>query len=275
MGAWGTAIFSDDYACDIRDSYVEQIAKGKTSEEATAIVKNTLFPADLNDDELPVFWMSLAVTQWKKGRLLQEVKDSAIAVIESGRDLLRWESASKKDIEKRRNELEKAKQLLLSPMPPAKKIPIPSWMKDDPWKLGDLISYKIIGKGIEYSEYIGKYIVLRVAETGTLQEGGAKRNFYAVYCWCGNGIPEDLTDIKAKRYIKLREGNKYYFNRQYISLEKRDIKEHEMKVLESDSNFNLDDDEGLKDGKCYGGLSGSTVFDIDISQALHNAGQKG
>ena len=74
MGAWGTAIFSDDYACDVRDDYVKEIIRGKTSEEATEAVKKTHLSTDPEDDDAPVFWIALAITQWKKGRLLSEVK---------------------------------------------------------------------------------------------------------------------------------------------------------------------------------------------------------
>lgn len=35
LGAWGTAIFLDDIACDIRDDYKELIGDGLSSEEAT------------------------------------------------------------------------------------------------------------------------------------------------------------------------------------------------------------------------------------------------
>jgi hypothetical protein len=35
MGAWGTALFSDDTACDVRDSYVDLVGDGLTGSEAT------------------------------------------------------------------------------------------------------------------------------------------------------------------------------------------------------------------------------------------------
>ena len=268
MGAWGTAIFSDDFACDVRDDYVKEIIRGKTSEEATEIIKKKHFPTKPDDEEITVFWISLAVIQWKKGRLLPDVKKEAILAIESGADLIRWKSESKKILGKRKDALEKAKQMLLSPMPPAKKIPMPSWMKDDPWQLGDLISYKIVSGDIDYPEYIGKYVILKVVEVRPIQLGGPKNNFYAVYSWCGDKIPDELTAIKNKGYLKFSESEGgRYVTRKKFSASMRDIKEHDMKLLENDVGFNVENDEFLKNGIWDGRFH--PTLDYLLSRQLH------
>lgn len=273
MGAWGTAIFSDDFACDVRDDYVKELIKGKTSEEATEIIKREHFPTKPDDEELPVFWISLAVTQWKKGRLLPEVKNEAVLAIESGADLIRWESEPQKTQEKRKDVLEKAKQLLLSPMPPAKKIPMPAWMKDDPWQLGDLISYKITREDIAYPEYVGKYVILRVAKVWIFQKGGPKRNLYAVYNWCGEKILR-MSEIKNMQYLKLKEGispkgEAWYATCEYVSIDKRDIKEHDMRLLENDAGFSMENDKFFINGMPSWSLSNPYPFDYQLSQLLH------
>ena len=270
MGAWGPAIFSDDFACDVRDAYVKEIILGKTSEEATALIKAKLLPpADVGMDEIPVFWIALAITQWKKGRLLPEVRDEALTCIDSGVDLLRWASEPEKVIRKRKDALEKAKQTLLSPMPPAKKIPMPSWMKDDPWQLGDLISYKITREDLEYTKYIGKYVVLRIAEARPLQSGGPKSNLYAVYQWYGDSIPTDLSTIKERGYIEFRKSGDAYISMQCVFIDKRDIKERDMRVLESEDGFNPEDDEFLRNGGWDGAYGGPLPFDYHITKWLH------
>jgi hypothetical protein len=68
MGAWGTALFSDDTARDVRDSYVDHVGDGLIGPEATKALLHE-WSASLNDpDESPVFWLALAVTQWRCGR---------------------------------------------------------------------------------------------------------------------------------------------------------------------------------------------------------------
>ena len=63
MGAWGTALFSDDTACDVRDSYIDLVGDGLSGPEATKGLLRE-WSASLNDpDESPVFWLALAATQ--------------------------------------------------------------------------------------------------------------------------------------------------------------------------------------------------------------------
>jgi hypothetical protein len=87
MGAWGTALFSDDTACDVRDSCIDLVGDGLTGPEATKALLRE-WSASLNDpDESPVFWLALAATQWRCGRLEDHVLQQALNVIDSGSDL--------------------------------------------------------------------------------------------------------------------------------------------------------------------------------------------
>lgn len=273
MGAWGTAVFSDDFACDVRDDYIKQLIKGKSSEEATEIIKERMMP-ESEDNDYPVFWIALALAQWKKGRMLPQVRDMAIALIESGADLVRWESEAPKLYGKRKAELEKAKQTLLSPMPPAKKIPMPEWMKSDPWQKGDILSYKITREDIIDQEFCGKYILLRVVDMAYYQINENYLAYYAVYAWYGDEIPNpDITD--GLSFLKLREvkvgAPEYHYNvSRHILIDKRDIKEHTIKVLMSDPTFNPNDNEFLRNGSKDGALAGPYRFDYDIAGLLHN-----
>ena len=45
-----------------------------------------------DEDEACVFWLALAATQSKLGRLIDLVRDRAIEIIDSGADLRRWEN---------------------------------------------------------------------------------------------------------------------------------------------------------------------------------------
>jgi hypothetical protein len=60
MGALGTALFSDDTACDLRDSNVGPVGDGLARPEATKAFMRE-WSASLNDpDESPVIWLALA-----------------------------------------------------------------------------------------------------------------------------------------------------------------------------------------------------------------------
>ena len=142
MGAWGMAIFSDDTAADIRDTFTEFIADGLPPDEATnrLIAESADILAD--EDDSNVFWLALSGTQWKLGRLIDSVRDRAIAVIDSGNDLRRWKDNSKSQINQRKKYLAKLRAQLLSPQPNPKKIkPFPKSTTD--FKAGDVVVFRL------------------------------------------------------------------------------------------------------------------------------------
>jgi hypothetical protein len=70
MGAWGVAVFSDDLAADIRGDFRELIGDGLTPSEATNRLVEQ-YASSLDDsDEMPVFWIALALAQWKLERVM-------------------------------------------------------------------------------------------------------------------------------------------------------------------------------------------------------------
>jgi hypothetical protein len=117
MGAWGPAIFSDDTAADTRDIFSDLVAEGLTATGATdrLIAESEEILAD--DDEGRVFWLALAATQWKLGRLVDSVRDRAIEIIDSGADLRRWKETPTTMLVQRRKHLTKLRSQLVSPPP--------------------------------------------------------------------------------------------------------------------------------------------------------------
>jgi Domain of unknown function (DUF4259) len=140
MGAWGTAIFSDDIAADVRDDFKDKIANGKTPLDATneMIDENQAILED--NDDAAVFWLSLAAAQWKLGRLVNFVKQKAIEIIDSGQDLERW-GEDLRQLKQRKLVLEKLKVQLNSEQPAPKKIYLP-FISDTILEIGDLVLYK-------------------------------------------------------------------------------------------------------------------------------------
>jgi hypothetical protein len=141
MGAWGTPIFSDDTAADTRDVFTDFIAEGLTPAEATdrLIAESTDILAD--KEVANVFWLALAATQWKLGRLLDTVRDRAIATIDSGDDLRRWQDNPKSEINQRRKHLAKLREQLLSAQPKPKKLK-PVVKSSTDFKAGDVAIFR-------------------------------------------------------------------------------------------------------------------------------------
>jgi hypothetical protein len=120
MGVWGTGLFSDDLACDIRGYYRELLEDGVEDSDAT---RQTLeeYKEYLEEPE-GVALIAFAVTQSKLGRLEPDIRDRALAVIDAGADLAVWEDENPKLLPKRRAVLEKARAQLTGPQPARKRV---------------------------------------------------------------------------------------------------------------------------------------------------------
>ena len=120
MGVWGTDLFSDDVACDIRDHYRELLEDGVEDDAAT---QQTIekFRASL-DEPNGVAVLALAVTQSKLGRLDPDIRDRALAALDRGADLDEWQHDNPQLVPKRRATLEKARVQLTGEQPPRKRL---------------------------------------------------------------------------------------------------------------------------------------------------------
>ncbi len=90
MGAWGTGIFQDDTACDIRDDYKDYLGDGLSGPEATTRILSEYKSSFADPDESGVAWLALAAVQWRHGRLDETTLEQALRVIDSGSNLAWW-----------------------------------------------------------------------------------------------------------------------------------------------------------------------------------------
>jgi hypothetical protein len=115
LGVWGTGLFSDDVACDIRDHY-RQLLEDSVEDSAAARLTLEKFERYLEEPD-GVALIAFAVTQSKLGRLERDIRDRALAIIDAGADLMVWEHENPKLLPKRRVVLEKARAQLTGPQP--------------------------------------------------------------------------------------------------------------------------------------------------------------
>jgi hypothetical protein len=134
MGTWGTGLYSDDLAADLRADFRDLIGEGLSADAALDRLKNEYASVLRDQDEEPVFWLALADTAWRLGRLPEQLRQNALAVIASGRDSSRWERSTEKA--KRAQVLAKLRQQLLSPLPPPKRVQKPIRAATE-WHVGE------------------------------------------------------------------------------------------------------------------------------------------
>ena len=191
MGAWGVALFSDDSACDVRDSYRELVGDGLTGPEATQALLRE-WSGSFNDaDEASVFWLALAATQWRCGRLESHVLQQALTVIDSGSNLARWESDSKQ-LEKRKAVLNALRTQLTSPQPPERRIP-KRFRDTNEWSVGDLVAYRLRS---------GRFVLLRTI--GHHKDKGGTAPICELLDWSGEQIPHSFEGLGSLGICKSR-----------------------------------------------------------------------
>lgn len=122
MGAWGTAISSNDTYADIYgeffDLYNDGLDVAEISKKLIADNQETISDkGDCNN-----FWFALAKAQWECKQLDKDIFDRVKKVIETGADLEVWRQldADEKDIKKRKVVLDKFLTNLQTERPKAK-----------------------------------------------------------------------------------------------------------------------------------------------------------
>jgi hypothetical protein len=154
MGTWGVAIFSDDLAADLRSDFRDLIGDGLTPSQAVDRLLVDYASSLDDDDETPVFWLALAATQWRLGRVEQRTRKNALRVIESRSDLQRWDNA--KDREKRARVLDDLRGKLLAPPPPPKHVP--SRVRSaNVWMVGEVIAFRLMSARWTLMRVIGHH----------------------------------------------------------------------------------------------------------------------
>lgn len=193
MSTWGTGVFSDDTACDVRDGYVDLIGDGLTGVEATQKLLREWSTALEDPDEGPVFWLALAAIQWKKGRLEEFVLQRALAIIDTGADLARW-NANSREYRKRKKVLEKLRAQLTSSQPLPKRIP-KRFRDSNAWSVGDLVSYRLVS---------GRLVIFRVI--GHHSDRGGTAPICELLNWVGNEIPKNLAALGVRQFAEPTPG---------------------------------------------------------------------
>lgn len=74
MDTWGTELYSDDMACDVKEYYMNCLREDMSSDEAEASVVK-YFSEELDDrKDGPIVVLALAETAWCTGRLSEGLK---------------------------------------------------------------------------------------------------------------------------------------------------------------------------------------------------------
>ena len=130
MGAWSTSITGNDTAQDLKSEYQAAFYYYDVETALQKIdeyVRTEMF-SESDEEEWCDYYYSLADFMWRKGILTEKIKNTALEMIDSGFGLEIWAESGKTILNKRKKELEKFREKLLSEQPPRKKIRIDLYM---------------------------------------------------------------------------------------------------------------------------------------------------
>jgi hypothetical protein len=228
MGTWGVKIFQNDDALDVKEMYTEQLVVGISDEAAEEAVLHEF------DEYLDPIWLPLAIEQWKKGRLSDNVKNNALRMIEEEQKII--EELWKKELVSRRKvELIKAAKLLCSEMPERKKIRMPSWALKSPFHPGNVVQFKLLHDEVALKKWRCKYALLEVV--GKTQTSPDKIPCEVIslrpYKWYSDHAISDISEISNQdiETIDFYYGNGIFGEILSYMPVRDDVKQHDMKCV--------------------------------------------
>ncbi len=169
MGFWSSALYGNDTTCDVRDSYKKNLENQMTDSEATQSIKAKSHDL-INTDEEPLFWYALADSQWRYGRLTDDVKSQAIEWLNRQGGLDLWSESSAKGAGWLKT-METLRTRLMSPMPKRKEVRPPLKYSADLWNTNDVYAYHLVGAFAKDTPFYGKYMLMqKIASVDTPRE---------------------------------------------------------------------------------------------------------
>ena len=154
----------DDY-CDIRADYRSLISIGKSVEETEDLLLRAYCPKDGDLLFTPTFWLSLGICEWETGRLTPRTKEEALYCLSLYQETVeqRLAAGPNERLSDMLQFFRETQEMLLSPLPEAKKISKP-YARKCPWREGSLLAYQILSPKMKDSPYYQKYVILRVVD---------------------------------------------------------------------------------------------------------------
>lgn len=190
MGMWGSELYQNDTALDVKDEFEELYNAGNPVQTITDKLTEEYKSIMGDAEEEPLFWWALADTQWKLGVLMPGIKEKALYWIEKGRDTPQNRSMDMSDL--------RAK--LLSPQPPVKK-PRKKRTYKCQWKLGDVFAYRLESDPAKERGLDGRYFLIQKVDEGICHPGHIVPIVY-VKITNDNHLPSNIEEYDRLEYVQ-------------------------------------------------------------------------
>ena len=123
MGAWGTAISSNDTYRDVYSEFMDLYNDGLEVPEITEIIVKRNSEIIDDPEDYPNFWFAMAMAQWQCKALDNHTFNKVKQIVENDEDIKTWHElgASRKDIDKRKGVLQAFIEKISTENPKAKR----------------------------------------------------------------------------------------------------------------------------------------------------------
>jgi len=203
MGNWGTALYSDDLAADLRGDFRDLIGQGMLPDAAFDRLVSEYESSLQDTEEAPVFWLAVAHAAWRLGRPIARATAEALRIIDSGSDLVRW--SDPKARQKRQAVLNSVAKDLRSQAPAAKRVPKP-FVADNCWSTGELVAYRLDSGAWTLFRVIGHHV-----------DKGGRSAVCEPLDWVGTTLP----DAQTMACLPLRRALEAWQSSQFMLAEPR------------------------------------------------------
>lgn len=161
-------LYRSKSAVSVRNQYVELLHQGKSGSEAAELLQ-AMSARQLQDTQYRRdYWLALADTMWNYGRLTEQVKNNALAVIETlQRDCASVQETCPPLYAQRMLLLRELADKLCRPQPELKKVSVYQLFQNT-WEAEDVLSYRLSAQA---GEAAGRYVFVHVVRRQTYYPG--------------------------------------------------------------------------------------------------------
>ncbi|HET8886059.1 MAG TPA: hypothetical protein VFM70_06875 [Salinimicrobium sp.] len=161
MGTWGTGISSNDVYEDINYEFFELYNQGMEVSKITERLISENQELIESDEDQNNFWLSIAKAQWECKALEPKIYARIKEIVESGKDIELWREldASKADLNKRKNVLDKFLNKISTEKKSARKIQKKKY-RNSIFEKGDCLIFKLMD-----GDYCGVFVLESEKET--------------------------------------------------------------------------------------------------------------
>ena len=200
MGTWGTSLYANDTASDLRSDYLDGLRNGKSNKDLTIELYRRYEVERQEPEEQALFWFALADVQWNYGRLLPEVMERALAFLSISRQDERWKEAGAAKLAAWNGTLDKLEQKLNTPQPPEKRV-YRYRLYRCPWKIGDVFAYRLESQLAREKGLWGRFLLLQKVDETEWYPGHIIPIVY-VKLTADERLPQNADEYDALEYVQ-------------------------------------------------------------------------